>query len=180
MSQGRRRTDIIADPSFVAGLADVDTATLRARRQLCLAVERELSYQRRMLHGRLDLIGYEQRRRRGEAEGSPIDSLGEILQDATSGGGSGRAAPDTLIADPVVHPGPGRRPIDRVLDADTLGRLESASDDELVAARTAAEVQERAISDQRLTTHRVEALLAAELAERYRTGSISTDELITG
>lgn len=178
MSQRRRRTDVIADPSFVDGLAEVDTATLRARRQLCLAVERELSYQRRMLHGRIDLIGYEQRRRGGEAEGSPIDSLGEILHDTMSG--TGRMTPDALAADPVIHPGPGRRPIDRVIDADTLGRLESASDEELVAARTAAEALEREISDQRRTAHRVEALLAAELAERYRTGSITTDELITG
>jgi hypothetical protein len=178
MSDHRRRTDIIADPSFAAAPGELDTTTLRSRRLLCLQADRELSYQRRLLHGRLDLIDFEQRRRRGEAAGDPLDSLGEIL-DEGPGGERGRVG-DTLSTDPVVFAAPGRRDVDVVLTDHTLSRLDEMTDDDLDGARARIEEVERAISAQRRTVHRVEAVLAAELAARYQAGTISTDELITG
>ena len=178
MSDRRRRTDIIADPSFAAAPGDLDSATLRSRRQLCLEVDRELSYQRRLLHGRLDLIDFEQRRRRGDVAANALESLGEILDEV--GGGEGRRATDTLSTDPIVLDRPGRRDVDLVLTDDTMSRLDEMTDDDLDGARTRIEEIERDISAQRRTVHHAEALLAAELAERYRAGTISTDELITG
>ena len=66
------------------------------------------------------------------------------------------------------------------IDDDTMSRLDEMTDDALDGARARLEEIERVISAQRRTVHHAEALLAAELAERYRSGTISTDELITG
>lgn len=178
MSSHRRRTDIIADPSFVADLTDLDVATLRSRRRMCLDVERELSYHRRLLHGRLDLIDFEQRRRRGDEPSDALASLGEILNDDVAG--TARVTADALATDACVGPDPGRRPIDLVLGDDTVGRLGELTDDQLATARSEVESVERVISAQRRTVHQAEATLATELAGRYRAGTISTDELITG
>ncbi len=178
MSDRRRRTDIIADPSFAAAPGELDSTTLRSRRQLCLEVERELSYQRRLLHGRLDLIDFEQRRRRGDVAGNAVESLGEILDEGSAG--EGRQVTDTLSTDPIVLDRPGRRDVDLAIDDDTMSRLDEMTDDALDDARAKLEEIERVISAQRRTVHHAEALLAAELAERYRSGTIPTDELITG
>jgi hypothetical protein len=178
MSAHRRRTDIVADPSFAAAPGDLDTTTLRSRRRLCLEIDRELSYQRRLLHGRLDLIDFELRRRRGDATGTVLESLVEILDDAP--GTAGRSAPDTLVTDPGTFEGPGRRDVDLVLADDAVSRLGELTDPEIADARARIEAVERVISAQRKVAHDAEAVLAAELAERYRAGAISTDELITG
>ena len=49
----RRRIDQIREPEFVADLANLPLKELRSRRDLAEAVETELSYYRRLLHGRM-------------------------------------------------------------------------------------------------------------------------------
>ncbi len=178
MSEHRRRADIIADPSFAARPGDLDDATLRSRRQLCLDVERELSYYRRLLHGRIDLLDFEQRRRRGESPGgAAVETLGAILGDEAAG--PGRASAAALGTEPVILDRPGRRPLDLVLDDDVTSRLEALTDAELMEARARAEEVEREISSQRRAVHQAEEALAGELARRYRDGAISADNLIS-
>ncbi len=76
----------------MANLTDLPLKELRSRRDLADTVETELSYYRRLLHGRMDLLAFEQRRRRGEETRSLIDALPEILtgRDRT---GSSKASP---------------------------------------------------------------------------------------
>ncbi|MEX0789347.1 MAG: hypothetical protein WD178_01075, partial [Actinomycetota bacterium] len=75
----RRRIDQIQEPEFLTGLSSLPLKELRSRRDLADTVEIELSYYRRLLHGRMDLLAFEQRRRRGEETRSLIDALPEIL-----------------------------------------------------------------------------------------------------
>ena len=63
MTEHRRRIDQIMEPSFVDGLGDLSLDELRDRRRMCDDVENELSYYRRMLHGRMDLLRRLVRRR---------------------------------------------------------------------------------------------------------------------
>ena len=65
MSPQRRRIDLALDPEFIADLETVDVAELRERRQLLDILDTELSYYRRILHGRMDLLDFELRRRSG-------------------------------------------------------------------------------------------------------------------
>ena len=78
-TENRRRIDIINDNAFLADIGEVDLDMLRQRRALADAVETELSFYRRLLHGRMDLLAFEMRRRNGEETRSLIEALPEIL-----------------------------------------------------------------------------------------------------
>ena len=59
--QKRRRIDQIQDPAFLADLESVDLDELRQRRRMCGDLDTELSFYRRLLHGRMDLLAFERR-----------------------------------------------------------------------------------------------------------------------
>ncbi len=75
MTQQRRRIDQVMDESFTKGIEDVPIDDLRARRVTCDELDTELSYYRRMLHGRMDLLDFELRRRSGEETRTLIEAL---------------------------------------------------------------------------------------------------------
>ena len=81
MPQHRRRLDRVLDPDYLEGLDDMTLDQLREHRSTAVEVENELSYYRRLLYGRMDLVKFEQRRRSGEEDRSLIDSLVDILTD---------------------------------------------------------------------------------------------------
>lgn len=175
MNPHRRRIDQVLDDDFVAGLDEVATDELRRRRHLCDDVEVELSYYRRLLHGRMDLLAFEIRRRRGEETRSLIEALPEII----AGGGderttSGRIVPVTLPDLPDV----GKRPIDRVLHDDFLARLPEMEDADLEAIQRDLTETERQISTQRQAVYAVYERVQGELTRRYREGLADVDELL--
>ena len=148
---------------------------LRRRRRLCEDLDGELSYYRRLLHGRLDLLGFEMRRRSGEETRSLIEALPEILSD-------GDAAPRGSVPKslPIELPdtGKGRRAIDRVLDDDFLTHLPSVDDDELRDVEAELTRVEETISRQRRSVHDALDAILEELTRRYRDGTASVDELL--
>src|ERR1700753_3509816 len=79
-----RRIDRVLDRAFVENLPAVPLAKLRERRAEASAEESDLSYLRRMLHGRLDIIAAETTRRADGAESPPVPRLPEILADPPS------------------------------------------------------------------------------------------------
>jgi hypothetical protein len=153
----------------------VPLAELRERRVLCEELNTELSYYRRVLHGRLDLLGFELRRRSGEETRSLIEALPEILSDRNDP--PREAMPKSL---PIALPDEGerRRSIDRVLDDDFLTHLPAISDDELARIDDALGEMEREISAQRRTVHGALDAILEELTRRYRDGTASVDELL--
>ncbi len=166
--QSRRRIDQVLDPEFVQGVDDIDIDELRSRRQLAGEVENELSYYRRLLHGRMDLIRFEQRRRSGEEERSLIDALPEILADPESDRSHrpGRYEVPELPTLPDV----GKRDIDYILGNDVLIRLDEIPDEDLVKALETIESLESEISEHRREVQTVEDALVEVLATRYRAG----------
>lgn len=162
--QARRRIDQVLEEGF-ASVDGLDIEEVRARRQLSHDVENELSYYRRLLHGRMDLIRFEQRRRSGEEQRSLIEALPEILADEPAATpGRGRHIATDLPTLPEV----GKRNIDHILDDDVLTRLGDIADADLAAALEAVEELERHLSEQRRQVQAVEDVLADELAARYR------------
>lgn len=165
----RRRIDRVLDASFIEHLDDETLDELRERRQLAHDVENELSYYRRLLHGRMDLIAFEQRRRSGEEKRSLIDALPEILSDAAPPeSGVGRTRP--LVADVPLLPAVGRREIDHLLGDDLLVRLDEVDHDELAASLEMLVEAESEISALRRRVQAVEDALSSAVAERYRSG----------
>ena len=165
----RRRIDLILDEQFTADLDSVGIDALRERRQLANDVENELSYYRRLLHGRLDLLRFEQRRRKGEEDRSLIEALPEILADPEPAGTHG-GAQRHFVTDLPPLPEVGRRDIDFVLGDDALTRLDEIDDEALAEAIDGVAELAAGYSADRRRVQEVADHLAAVIAERYRTG----------
>jgi hypothetical protein len=56
VSEHRRRIDTVLEPEYLSDIADVGLDELRERRESAEDVETQISYYRRLLHGRMDLI----------------------------------------------------------------------------------------------------------------------------
>lgn len=175
----RRRIDQIRSPEFTDDLGDLDIDTLRDRRTMCDSLDVELSYYRRMLHGRMDLLAFEVRRRAGEEEQTLLEALPQILADGSYTNPRGLGERSVPVEVPDI-PSPGRRLIDRALDDGFLARLPSMSDEDLRATAGFLEEVETDVSEQRKTVHVALDRLQDELARRYREGLADPGELLTG
>jgi hypothetical protein len=171
----RSRLDTVLDPSFVEGLFDLSPAELRAKLRDARGEEDALSYVRRNLHGRLDLLRAELESRRagggdGKAGGESMAASGlEALAAAlTEHNGSGRGVrPGLGLRAAAVA---GRRRAERVLSEDHLSRLPELDDGEIEEVVNRVSTAERKLSDDRHRLHEVIELLESELAARYKNG----------
>jgi hypothetical protein len=172
--QKRRRIDRVLDPEFSLDVESLELDELRTRRDLAEEVEREMSYYRRLLHGRMDLLGFELRRRRGEETRTLIEALPEII---ASGLTSEVGVADTRHLSLELHlpETTGRRPIDAVLEDDALTRVTSMSEDDLVETQEALTEAEGEISTSRRQLHGVIDRLQAEIIDRYKRGLAESD-----
>jgi hypothetical protein len=146
VEEQRRRLDMVLDGEFVEDLDSLSGSDLRERRQIAADIESELSFYRRLLHGRMDLLNFELARRRGEEKRSLIEALPQILgAGETAGGQTGRVRSEYV---PELV-GEGNRSIDTVLADDFLTRMPDMDVTELESTQgTLAEAEER-ISDRR-------------------------------
>ncbi|MDH3517649.1 MAG: hypothetical protein OEM66_01835 [Acidimicrobiia bacterium] len=160
---GQRRIDQILSPDFIHGLEGIDIEELRSRRRLAREVENELSYYRRMLHGRLDLLRFEIKRRRGDEQRSLIEALPEILSgEVWTSSSHGRAFATDLPPMPEI----AKREIDRVLGDDLLTRLDTIDEESLESAIDAIETVEAEISAERRQVQAVEDVVVEAFSRR--------------
>src|SRR5215472_12839725 len=76
---GRRRIDRVLDPAYTAGVAERPLAEVRGLRDEAAQEETDLSYVRRLLHGRIDIVRAEQERRATGDSTAVVDQLAAIL-----------------------------------------------------------------------------------------------------
>ncbi|GBD84776.1 hypothetical protein BMS3Abin02_01170 [bacterium BMS3Abin02] len=165
MTEYRRRIDIVLHPSYVEDLQSIDLAELRSRKKVADEVETELSYYRRLLHGRLDILAFELRRRAGEETRSLIEALPDVLGAGETTQGGPTRFPTVFAPDlPDTH----RRHIDHVLGDDFLSRLPVIDDDELGDIRESLKEAEIDISSSRKAVQKVVDALRVELVRRYK------------
>ena len=174
-TENRRRIDIINDNAFLADIGEVDLDTLRQRRALADAVETELSFYRRLLHGRMDLLAFEMRRRNGEETRSLIEALPEILGAGESTSDSIGRVPTNLAPD---LPDERRRHIDRVLDDDFLARMPSIGDEELNEIQSLLADTERDVSEKRKEAQYGFDAVQVEIMRRYKYGLADDTDLL--
>jgi hypothetical protein len=177
LAGGRRRLDRVLAAEFVAGLSELDLDGVRARRSEADQEEADLSYARRLLQGRLDILRAEQTRRAGGAainlhprsDQEIVDTLAHILaDDPRTDRGSGRF----LAAEPS-RVGEHRREAERAV-AD-LGESDptTLSTQELTEViRRLAEIEAR-VSHVRHEVQLVVDTLTEEIARRYTRGEVS-------
>ena len=169
---------ILAD-GFLDGLGDRSVGELRSLREACQAVETQLSYLRRLVQGRHDIVAGEIDRRRGGGDPHDVHDLVERLPD--------------ILSDRVHAPGPGRLPVTmepgelsgRLVDR--LGQITeqvpleatgAASDAGLAAAEVAlGELEQEVSTHRRALFDRIDTL-QGEITRRYRDGEAQVDDLL--
>jgi hypothetical protein len=175
-----RLARVLAD-DYTAGVEDLPTDEVRVRRHECQEVELGLSYARRLVQGRLDIIHAElERRGSGEGRSDPgelVDRLkeGEMLGEQTRPPGFGRLP--TLMA-PDVASDEFSSEIDEVADAESLAKLPELADDVISKLADQLTTLERSLSERRRKVFdRIDAF-QAEIVRRYKTGQANPDELL--
>jgi hypothetical protein len=172
----RRRFDHVTDPAYVQDLASLSMEELRNRRRVLDDLDTEFSFYRRMLHGRMDLLAFEIKRRSGEETRSLIEALPQILADGIDGPSRNTIPKDLSLTLPELS-GAGNRSIDRVLGDGFLTHLPSLEDDELEEIQAALAEAERQVSIQRRTVYDVHDRINEEITHRYRDGLVDTTDL---
>jgi hypothetical protein len=168
MTQFRRRIDHIESPEFTSGLEKLPLAELRRRWRTCADLDVEYSYYRRLLHGRLDLLAFEMRRRAGEETRSVVEALPEILSSMTSH--EPGLPPRRVPVEIPDLPEQGRRAVDEALADAVLAHLPEMADEELALARDRLAEVEAEVSRHRLSVFDAFDRLQAELVRRYQAG----------
>jgi hypothetical protein len=187
---GRRRLDRVLDAAFLADLTTCPMDDVRARRDDAAQEETDLSYLRRLLHARMDIVRFEQRRRaaphgedapsdgvelRSASSPSLVDELPRILADNALGPSAGRGRHHTVQPSRAES---HRRHVEALLADTGLSDVATLSDGDLTAAATAYADEERAVSEFRGRVQQVMDACNDELGRRYRDGSASVDDLL--
>ena len=180
---GRRALDHVLAPEFLDGLAEVSLEDLRERRNVAEQEEADLSYARRLVQGRLDLLGAETQRRDGvdgdvdvpaaRTDAELVASLTDILADRRSDHGSGRY---TSVEPSRV--GEHRRRAEAAVSDPRMSDVAVMDRDQLAAARDRLVELEQELSTDR---HRVQVVMDActdEISRRYREGVVDVDEVL--
>lgn len=146
---------------------------LRALRRRAQREEADLSYVRRLLQGRIDIIRAEQTRR--TEPGSPLlDLLPEILADGPSQQRS--SARHVTVGPPLSDE--CRRLAEETLAEVELSDLSARTDEELRTAMVRLVRYEQQLSQRRQSMQRTADDCSTEIAHRYREGEAQVDDLL--
>jgi hypothetical protein len=181
MPGGRRRVDRVLAPQFLQALTSLPLEEVRARRVDADQEEADLSYARRLLQGRIDILRAEQAARQGSGPlaGQPhsdaeiVGALSRILgADPRSDHGMGRylgARPSRI--------GEHRREAERAV-ADVGGSdLAALNDLHLQEAIDRLVSIEGRVSRTRREVQRVVDTLTEEVARRYMSGEVAVTSI---
>jgi hypothetical protein len=157
---------MVLEPEYLSDLASLDLEELRTRRDTAEDVEAQISYYRRLLHGRLDLLGFEGKRRSGEESRTLLEALPEILASGLVLGKE--PAPRHIEVMPPLPSSTGRRLIDKIMDDGVLTQLSDMSDAEVAEAVERLREFEAHLSEQRRQLHSVIDTLQREIVAKYR------------
>ena len=162
-------------PDYVAGLESLDLTEVRARRDDAAQEETDLSYLRRLLHGRIDIVKAEVRRRAEGGSEPVVDQLAKILADNAIAPGIGIGRHQSLEPSRAeAH----RRHIEALVSDTDLTDVGALSDDRLDLALRTYVAEESSVSSRRREVQIVMDQLNAEIGSRYKAGSASVDDLL--
>ncbi|GHH79492.1 hypothetical protein GCM10018781_57610 [Kitasatospora indigofera] len=177
-----------AAPGAPVLLGGLGLEELRVLRRDAQEQEADLSYLRRLLHGRMDIL-------RAELDGRPAAGL--PAGAPAGGGGEARALLDRLPAILTDAPSTVRSSARHVtlgpprgeqyqLEADALmgdvrlADLAAHPAEDLLAALERLRAHEREVSGRRQILQRTADDCSGEIARRYREGEARVDDLLTG
>jgi hypothetical protein len=173
-AQGNRRIDRVLAEDFLTGLPAQSIEDIRALRRDAEQEEADVSYVRRMLQGRIDIINAELERRRGGSGASLVDALPRILADD-------RGEPHGLGQYKTVEPSrvdQHRRRVEALVADVDISNVTAHSDDELNRALEKLQAEETNTSETRQRIQTVVDACAAEITRRYREGEAAVEDLL--
>ena len=161
-------------------LSSLSLDELRARRDDCLKVEGKVSYLRRLVQGRLDIVQADVGRR---ARREPPAELPSLLEQLPG-----------ILADRSHAPGPGRLPssptpvddgeltdeLDALAGAERLASLPELPDGEVEGLARELSELERRVSERRRALFAAIDALQDELVRRYRSGEATIGSVLGG
>jgi hypothetical protein len=177
MPGGHRRIDRVLDPGFVADIDRLDLAELRSRREQAEDEEADISYLRRLLQGRLDILRAELVRRSQSGDrdvASLLEGLPAILTDDEPVTAFG-AVPRRLVP---TRADQHRRRVEVLVSDETIASLPELDAADLAEIVERLGSEEATVSARRRAVQRVVDALRSELARRYRDGSAQVSELL--
>jgi hypothetical protein len=175
------RIEAILSPDYVEDLDSLPMGEVRKRRDESQEASDILSYLRRLVQGRLDIVHADLERRAGGRPGdlaALVERLekGEILGEGTRSGGFGRL-PTSF--GPVETDGWIAQELDQIVDAGRLVTLPDLNDTELRDMADRLSELERRVSAQRATLHEITNRLQEEIVRRYKSGEATVDSLLS-
>jgi hypothetical protein len=173
-TRGNRRIDRVLAADFLTGLPSQSIDDIRSLRADAEQEEADVSYVRRLLQGRIDIINAELERRRGDSGASLVDALPRILADD-------RGAPYGLGQHRTVEPSrvdQHRRRVEAMVANVDISNVTAHTDEELEQALDVLSAEERETSETRRRIQVVVDACAAEITRRYREGEAAVDDLL--
>jgi hypothetical protein len=189
MEGGRRRIDRVLAAGYLDALAERPLEEVRALRRDAEQEESDLSYVRRLLQGRLDILRAEVSRRAmgslDEPEGSPGDESEEafVARLARTLTDSGPRSDQSHARVPHVDPsrvGEHRRRVEQIVADVGFSDLHALSDEGLAGAIERLEAFEEEVSKSRRRVQEVVDACTQEVGRRYKEGAASVEDLLTG
>lgn len=169
---GKRRIDRIVAPHYIEGLDRLPIDELKRRRDECLAEREYQSLLRRLVQGRLDILGaHLERRRAGGAESFGLDDrslVQELAASMSSPAGSGSRGEAIRLLVPPEEMGLARRRVESLVADPAISDPRALSDADLADVVERLRSEERQVSEDRAAVIEVHDRLQSELRRRYR------------
>jgi hypothetical protein len=170
MADNRRSVDRITEASYIQALSEKSDTDLRAMVSEATEAEQEVSFERKLCQGRIDILKAElTRRKEGRDVGDLVARLPQILagDTPTQGEGLPSRAPDFSIPRNADIP---RRRVEEIVGEQTLARLPQLPDEEIRSVIDALTEHEGTLSSRRKDLHVVINALQQENVRRLKGG----------
>lgn len=171
---GQRRLDRVLAAGYLADVAQIGDDELGTRRGEAEQEEVDLSYVRRLLQGRIDVVRAEQMSR-ADGGGSVVERLTEILADSPredSGGARGGRYTTREPSSVDQH----RRRVERLVADVDMDDVQARTDEEIAAALATYASEEHAVSEVRRSVQQVVERCDREFARRAGASGIGGHE----
>jgi hypothetical protein len=163
---GNRRIDQVLADGFTGELKTLDTDEVRRRRDLARSEREYLSFLRRLLQGRRDILRDEVDRRRTGGDIPPVlERVVSVLSEGTRGPSRGEAPVIPMPEDEIAM---ARRRVERLVSDARLSNPADLSDVELDEGVRRIDEEEREVSDARGRVMEVHDVLQEEMKRRLR------------
>lgn len=172
---GNRRGDRVLAGDYLGNLSARPLSEVRALRREAEQEEADVSYLRRLLQGRIDILRAELARRSAAGSGTLLDQLPRILSEHSAGP---RRGSSRQVGVEPSQPDAQRRSVEALVSDVNMDDVGARSEEELLVALSRYTDEEQRLSVNRRALHDVLDRCSAEITRRYRDGQADVGELL--